>query len=137
MATAKPRQARSPLDKCIDKVDPKRTTMWHTSNPHGTWGTTNQNNGVVWIDTARIPPRYLCSVVFHEWIHVLQSRANPRWRVTAGQVNRVLGTSGLRGLEYVADCGALQLGAIWIHYGCRSAAEKKMAANLLAGKPIV
>ncbi len=38
------------------------------------------------------------------------------------------------GPEAVADCGALLLGATWVHYGCPGEAAVQAAAAILRGE---
>lgn len=118
------------LDACIDQVDPNRTAKWFLQSK-GPWGQTWIPVEEVYISPA-VPPTKVCDVVRHEWMHVLQSRA---WGLGLfDETNRILGTSGRAAVDQVADCGAELLGAKWVNYGCRSAAERKLAADLLAGK---
>jgi len=132
VASAGTRGTVAQMNACINKIDPKRTVPWKYVDK-GAWGATwvgNPKDAVVYI-APRTPANKMCDVVFHEWIHVLQARA---WGAQSFSViNDALGIKGPKfaGVDQVADCGALMLGAKWINYGCTSSTAKAIARTLL------
>lgn len=93
----------------------------------GAWGRAEVPGDRVWI-APRTPCDKVYSVAVHEWTHHMQGVVYGDWNV----VLRELAPYG--GPEVVADCGALQLGATWIKYGCSAQESRDAAAAILRGE---
>jgi hypothetical protein len=116
-------------EECINRVDPARTAPW-VIGPAPHYGMVEDLGGGAMNVTlgTHVPEDLRCSVVVHEWIHILQIRQ-------MGGLRRTMDIVGGRGeMEAIADCGALVLGATWTNYGCNTDGQRDYAARLLAGE---
>ena len=117
-----------------------RPAQWVVSTRYAHWGVTNWYRNTVYISPS-VPPRYLDSVVRHEWSHILQARDyHLNLPLAVWELNRTFGgpgKSGIRGAEYAADCMAIQLGATWTYYtSCGRPAWRHAATLLLRGREL-
>ena len=86
----------------------------------GAWGKANLNTGEVYI-APRTPLIYLRSVMLHEAAHVMQGA------VYGGREGADQALAPYGGIEVVADCMAVEMGATWIGYGCTDAGKRGAA----------
>lgn len=93
----------------------------------GAWGRAEVPGTRIWI-APRTPCEKVHSVALHEWTHHMQGVVYGDW----GVVKRELARYG--GAEAVADCGALLLGATWVHYGCPTQKSSRAAFAILRGE---
>lgn len=77
----------------------------------GSWGATRLSTGEVYV-SPDTPLWALPSVMLHEAAHVIQGR---KWGGHKGATAKL---AQFGGIEVVADCMALLMGATWIDYGC-------------------
>lgn len=102
------------------------------------YGVTDLRGRDIWVG-RHTPVHRLYAVVTHEYAHQLMVQAYGRdWQTAVNEVNRYYGTTGLTGVEYLADCAAYALGADWGHYlpgGC-TAHQMAGARAVLAGKQL-
>lgn len=108
---------------------------WVVSDKYGHYGATDFATDTVYISPS-VPENLLFSVAVHEWSHVLQGVVyNRDWTSMENDLNAWYGASGTMGLEYAADCMAIQQGATWTHYtSCQDPHWRDGAARLLAGQ---
>ncbi|HVT20803.1 MAG TPA: hypothetical protein VHE57_05385 [Mycobacteriales bacterium] len=110
---------------------------WKVSTSLGHYGTTNWNTNTITI-SAFTPINLLYSVTAHEWSHEIQAYDYHRdfWGIVKS-MNRHFGgggASGQRGVEYSADCMAIELGATWTDYtSCHNHKWRHYARRLLKG----
>lgn len=128
-AAAKPSRARA--QRChwhanLERARAGRDIDWIILDT-GAWGRAEVPGNRVWI-APRTPCDKVYSVAVHEWTHHMQGVVYGDWNV----VMRELAPYG--GPEVVADCGALQLGATWIKYGCSAQESRDAAAAILRGE---
>jgi hypothetical protein len=86
----------------------------------GAWGKANLNTGEVYI-APRTPLVNLRSVMWHEAAHVMQGA------LYGGRAGADAALAPYGGIEVVADCMALEMGASWINYGCTDAGKQGAA----------
>jgi cell division septation protein DedD len=113
---------------------------WKVSTSWRHYGTTNWDTNTITI-SAFTPLNLLYSVVAHEWSHEIQAFDYHRdfWGIVRS-LNRHFGgagSSGQRGVEYAADCMAIELGATWTDYtSYHNKKWRHSAKRLLAGHPL-
>ncbi len=110
---------------------------WKVSTSWNHYGTTNWDTNTITI-SAFTPANLLYSVVAHEWSHEIQAFVYHRdfWGVVKSMNKHFggAGSSGQRGVEYAADCMAIQLGATWTDYtSCHNNKWRHYAKRLLKG----
>lgn len=110
--------AVDPWDVVYARMAAQLPARW-TIADRGSWGAVSLNTGTVYI-ARRTPVQHLADVMRHEWIHVQQ------WRVYGSAARAALAPFG--GIEVMADCGAIQLGARWTNYTRSCTAEQNRAA---------
>lgn len=110
----------------LDRAVAGRPARWIVRDT-GAWGRAQVPGDRIWI-ARRTPCDKVFSVAVHEWVHHMQGIVYRDW----GTVVRELAPYG--GPEVVADCGALILGATWIHYGCPGQTAHAAAAAIIDGR---
>lgn len=131
-ASSTPKRALRPAPaRCDWSANLRRATGGRAANwtlkDTGAWGRTEVPGNTIWI-APRTPCDKVYSVAVHEWTHHMQGVVYGDYRAA----KRAMARYG--GLEIVADCGALLLGATWINYGCPGGASKAAAAAILRGE---
>lgn len=107
-------------DSCIDRVDPNRTVDWRIGS-YGHYGQASTNFVLLGDHT---PNHRKCAVVYHEWFHTVHARKE-------GGIDNLFNVYGQSRVESIADCGALMLGADWVHYGCGGETDRQKAHEIL------
>lgn len=115
-----PKPAGTTWDTCINRVDPNRTVDWRIGS-YGHYGQASTNYVLLGNHT---PDHRKCAVVYHEWFHTVHARKE-------GGMENIINTYGRNRIESIADCGALMLGADWVHYGCGGETDRQKAREIL------
>ncbi|HVT64420.1 MAG TPA: hypothetical protein VHD81_04660 [Mycobacteriales bacterium] len=138
-AAARPQIKHSALNSVLDRLPGyfPGVVHWKVSTAWRHYGTTDWDTNTITI-SAFTPLNLLYSVVAHEWSHEIQAFDYHRefWGLVKS-MNRHFGgagSSGQRGVEYSADCMAIELGATWTDYtSCHNKKWRHFARRLLAG----